>query len=389
MGWQEELRQLDVDLANGTIDHDRHRKLRDELLAGASGGSSPSPVASPLRRRGGQQPVWQSTNPGSAEQRPAEPKPPRQQQPTKPQPAPPAPPKQPKPVKPAPFETDRRTTAPSPADERPTDFLPYPKPNPPRRETSTVVRPAVLPPPPPPRPEPVFVARTPEPARPLDLDSYEPPEDRQRPVWLFVALGVVLVAALIAGGMWALSSRNKGDVVAAPPSPSSSAPSTSSQAASAPKPVDIPALPKLPGTQNPANTTSLTVAKGLELGLYSQADADTFTRNGVTQLAFNGSAEGPRGYLVLVVPTSGPPAAKTLVDYLYKNAIDTGFTPVKSDQQAAAGSDGKTRWDATWYTSGDKVVSVGLSQPMAADKFILKTRHDQTVKALLKVLPPG
>jgi len=386
MGWQEELRQLDVDLANGTIDHDRHRKLRDELLASASGGSAPSPVASPLRRRGGQQPVWQSTNPGSAEPKPVEPKsPPRQQQPTRPQPAP-SPPKQPKPV---PFETDRRTTAPSPADERPTDFLPYPKPKQSPYDAATVVRPAVLPPPPPQRAEPVSAGHTPEQPRPIDLDSYEPPRDRQRPVWLFVSLGVLLVAALIAGGMWALSSRDKGDVVAAPPSPSSSAPSSSSQVASpAPKPVDIPALPKLPGTQNPANTTSLTVAKGLEMGLYSQADADTFTRNGVTQLAFNGSAEGSRGYLVLVVPTSGPPAAKTLVDYLYKSAINTGFTPVKSDELAAAGADGKTRWNATWYASGDKVVSVGLSQPMAADKAILKTRHDQTVKALLKVLPP-
>jgi len=53
MGWQEELRRLDVELANGRITHENHRKQRDELLAAASAGVDPSPVASPLRRPAG------------------------------------------------------------------------------------------------------------------------------------------------------------------------------------------------------------------------------------------------------------------------------------------------------------------------------------------------
>jgi hypothetical protein len=384
MGWQEELRQLDVDLANGTIDHERHRKLRDELLAGASGGSSPSPVASPLRRPGGQQQVWQSTNPGLTEQQPIERQsqsPAQQAAPT--QPAPVSPPPPPKPVRP--FETDRRTTAPSPADERPTDFLPYPKPAQSRIDAATVVRPAVLPPPPPLRPEPVFIARVPEPMRPLgDLGSYEPPKDRQKPVWLFVTLGVVLVAALIAVGMWMLTSGNNGTVTAAPPS-SSSAPS-SGPPTSAAKAVNIPPLPELPGKRNP-NSSTLSVANGQQGGLYSAQVADMFTRNGATDIAFNASSDGSRDYLVLVVPTGGPDAAKTVVDYLYSSTIQSGFTQLKSDQRAATGTDGKTRWNTTWYISGDMVVATTLSQPAASDKSVLKTRLDETVKSLRTVLP--
>jgi hypothetical protein len=390
MGWQEELRRLDVELANGSIDHHRHRKLREELLAGASGGTAPSPVASPLRLNAGQRQAGQRTNPGLIGQQPQQPPAqPAEPQSTTPQPAPPppvtsfSPPPAPKP---APvFETDRQTTAPSPADERPTDFVPYPKPSQSRIDAPTVVRPAVLPPPP--RPEPVFLAQPPQRLQAMrQPESYEPPKDRRWPVWLFVTLGVVLVAALIAGGMWWMSGRNKGEVAAAKPTATGTAPNGAATSTT-PKLVVIPPLPALPGAPNP-NSSTMSVAKGQQGNLYSVQAADLFTRNGATDLALKASTEGSRGYLVLVVPTSSPDAAKGVVDYLYKNAIDSGFSEVKSDQRAAAGTDGKTRWNDSWYVSGDMAVSVAISQPASADKSVLKSRLDETVKSLQKVLPP-
>ena len=66
MSWQEELRRLDAELAGGRITRHEHRKQRDELLAAASGGAAPSPVAAPLVPVGTQPGVsrWQSSNPG-------------------------------------------------------------------------------------------------------------------------------------------------------------------------------------------------------------------------------------------------------------------------------------------------------------------------------------
>src|SRR5689334_1438882 len=133
MSWQEELRRLDAELAEGRIEPADHRKQRDELLAQASGSTVPSPVPSPLRRPGD---TWRSANPAS-HPAPAQPVP-HQQRVESPGPAVPhqlprkslpPPPWQRTglPVSPAtsqvPAIPDHMTTAPSPADITPTRYL--------------------------------------------------------------------------------------------------------------------------------------------------------------------------------------------------------------------------------------------------------------------------
>jgi hypothetical protein len=345
MGWQEELRRLDVELATGRITHESHRKQRDELLAAASGGGEPSPVVSPLRHPAGPAGQrWQDVNLGP------------RARPTAPLPHPPVPA--------PPVAGDRQTTAPSPADLRPTDAIPVPRPNSGQANQPTVILPAVLPPHP--------SLRKPAQAgayRPIDESFQGRTKNRGKPIWLFIAAGVLLVLALIAGGMWWITDKN---------GPTGAPPAATLEAR----------LPTLPGTANPNNST-MSVAKGLALGLYSPQTADTLTRNGTTEVIFRSSAEGTRGYLVMVIPTSGAGAAQAVVEQLYQSALASGFTQVQSDLRAATGTDGKTRWDATWYASGATVVSVGLSQPASVDQATLTDRQVQTVSSMRNALPPG
>ncbi|WP_158879958.1 hypothetical protein [Amycolatopsis anabasis] len=359
MSWQEELRRLDTELAGGKITQHQHRKLRDELLASASGGAAPSPVASPLART--DRPGWQSANPST------------------PPPAP-EPPKPAKPSSAALLSTDKPTTAPSPADSRTTDSMEHPR----LAEAPTVIRPAVRPPAPPPvpPPAPAPVPATPS-TQPYPVDDPFPAmrANRTKPTWLFLSLGVLLVLALIIGGAWWYNSTRAGDPAsspqAQPPAPSA--------------PADAPLeerLPALPGVQNPNNST-MSIARGRELGLYPQQYADAFARNGATEVIFRGSAVNGSSYLVLVVPTGSPANAKSVAEYLYRGTLASGFTKVDSDVTTATGSDTKTRVKATWYASGDKVVSVAFGQPLDQDKSTLASRQDEVVKAMRAVLPPG
>ncbi|NBH10467.1 hypothetical protein GTY80_45425, partial [Amycolatopsis sp. SID8362] len=125
MSWQEELRRLDAELAEGRIEPADHRKQRDELLAQASGSTVPSPVPSPLRRPGD---TWRSANPAS-HPTPVHPvAPPQRVESPRPAPLPPPPWQRtglPKTVSTShvPAIPDHMTTAPSPADITPTRYL--------------------------------------------------------------------------------------------------------------------------------------------------------------------------------------------------------------------------------------------------------------------------
>jgi hypothetical protein len=348
MSWQEDLRRLDVELAAGRITHGRYRKVRDELLAGKSGGAAPSPVTSPLRRPTGQH--WQSIYPDP------------QPQPTTPLTPPTAPPL---------FPTDQPMSAPSPADTRATDSMPVPRVTntPVDRSTFALPSPSTIP----------MGMAQPGPTSSLnDPFSHQAVKNRQRRVWLFVSLGV-LVAALLIGGSWWLGTHNTGGGPPAPPSANPPA---------APGGTVEGRLPVLPGIPNPNNST-MPIAKGQALGLYPAQSADTFTRNGATEVIFRGSAMGADSYLVMVIPTSGPGNARAAVEELYRDVLTTGFTAVQSDLRTATTITNNTRMNVTWYASGDKVVSVGVSQPVGAEPAVLMTRREQTVNSMRDVLPAG
>ncbi|GAA5158379.1 hypothetical protein [Amycolatopsis dongchuanensis] len=345
MSWQDELRRLDADLAAGKISLREHRKQREELLAAASGGFAPSPVASPRAQE--PPPAWPTAEP---------------------QPEPPAPAAPPQPGRSAALLASTvPTSAPSPADSRPTDSMPYPR----IHEAPTVVTPAIphgtlpglVPPHQPGRQVP------PLPTRPERTTG-------RKPTWLFLALGVLLVAAMIAGATWFLGERNT---------------STTTQTSA---PTAVPAasledrLPALPGTPNAANG-AMSIARGQELGIYSPQSAQVFTENGANEVVLRGAAQEPTYYLLLVIPARDGGGANAIADYLLQNAVSAGFTRVAGDVRATTGSNGTDRAAGTWYVSGSTVVAIWLWQAPAADQSLLATRMDQTVEAMRRALPPS
>jgi hypothetical protein len=423
MSWQEELRRLDSELASGKITQHQHRKQRDDLLAAASGGAAPSPVTSPRRNsrnsktnnsetNNSERPSWQSANPGAG----GPPEPPKAPEP--PPPPTPVPPKfdspggetrnnakkkdakkdEPGPDsgktsklrRPTPanalLNTDRQTTAPSPADEHPTDSIPHPK----IHEQPTVVRPAVMPPPP---RMPGLVPeqqhqhqqhnqRKPSPDPFQELVA--PRRGRSRPTWLFLACGVLLVLALIIGGTFWLNSGKKTGTTAQPPPAPSASPNPA-----APPPSVEDKLPVLPGTPNPNNST-MSLDKGVEMKVYSPEEATLMKDNTGQELIYRNSSEGANGYLVYVVPTNTPANATALAGALEDFTIKAGLKPTRSGPpHSVSGKNQNGQLAGTWYASGNLTVVVWVSQDLKGNEQVLVQRLTKTRDQVMGALPPG
>ncbi|RZQ62141.1 hypothetical protein [Amycolatopsis suaedae] len=404
MSWQEELRQLDAQLADGRLTPAEHRRQRDELLAEASGAGSPSPVAAPLRtstpiRRPrpaepAEQPTapaptaepthsatqvlpqWRSHNPSAPP-----PPPPISQQPTVPAPTPE--PAQPKPSAAALLSNGRPTSAPSPADQRSTESMPAPGPQ---------VR----------QPQPAFSAPPPQqqqqprwqPTLPLGQPAEQRPEpvaerpSRTLPTWLFLALGVFLVAALIIAGIWWLGGNEENGSGQAPAQ-------QSAPAQAAPPPAAPPSLedrlPALPGRPN-ANNSTMSIDRGLELKLFAPGVAAMFKERGATELIYRSTADGRDGYLLMVVPTRSPEDAAQVVQTLQNDAQQVGFTKLNltlpANSNALSGTNDAGRMNATWYASDNNAVAVWVSQPLDGERSRLSEHLTKTLEAVQAVLPP-
>ncbi|MEV6897972.1 hypothetical protein [Amycolatopsis sp. NPDC051372] len=428
MSWQEELRRLDSDLAAGRIGHAEHRHKREELLAEASGGGAASPVASPLRADAGEIPAqvtepspaagtwnaepvswnqpqqgwapaapntpntpntWASANPAIQQQQPQpqqpQPQPvwhPVQQQVTEPVPAEPQRARQPdkqdkkaKPQRPPRSSLTRKprwspkngepsfATAPSPADTRPTGYLPV------TGDTSDLGR-----------------QQTPELRRLWE----EAPPRKKKPTWLFLSLGVLVVLALVVGGIWYIGNRpdqsDSADTVSPPPVPSA----TGSQDPSASLEDKLPALA---GTPNPDNST-MSLDKAVELKVLSQADADLMKTATATELVYHAYADTTHtdnGTILLAVPTPSPAQAAQLVQGLKQNLTAGGFDstplgPAPTDL-LYSGSSPAGRVLAFWYTSGPVAIGIGVSQPLTDDAVVLRSRIEQIRTKVAAALP--
>ncbi|MBE1580955.1 hypothetical protein ACFORH_25740 [Amycolatopsis roodepoortensis] len=391
MSWQDELRQLDVELASGRIGHTEHRKRRDELLAEASGGAMPSPVASPLRHPAG---PWHSTNPAA---RPAElptvtlppvPPPaalPEQQtqafdtRPREPEQPAAEPHDSPKGRRSLPFLPDHKTTAPSPADINPTVYLRAEPPQP-RRDPGTRQLPRNLP------------SLAPDNAVPRHrapaLEDYAV-VGKKKPTWLFIAAGVLVVLGLIIGGTVWLGAPKGGDQQS-PPAIAQAPDALGGPGAAQPTPE--PALedrvPALPGSPLPENST-VSLDKGVELKLLQKESAQVFAQHGVTSVVVRGSSDGDTGYLTYAVPTRSAEDAKAVVTYMMQAFQAGGFAPRAGDPEVVTGRDGARRMDATWYTSGNVAVGLLASQPFELDKNKLRTSLDKTRATFKEALPPS
>lgn len=379
MSWQEELRRLDSELARGRISRHEHRKQRDELLAAASGGAAPSPVAAPLAPTGTPPRGlfgWQSANPGSGAGVPE-----------------PAPAEEPdevaQPVGESPQEqtgtsaallsSDRPTSAPSPADERPTESMRYPS----MAEAPTVIT---------------------RPVRAGEMPSLVPPMPRHSsgvvrqpsvpvwgkprghgPTWLYLSLGVLLVLGLIIGATFVFGGSKTDN--AAAPAPGSTVANPQ---------LDVEGkLPELPGTPNPNNST-MSVDKAAQMQIISAGDVPKVKASGAQEVVYRASAETTQpdaGYLLVAIPTASADDSVKLVKGLRETLINAGFRPDplgRADADTAyTGSNSTGRVTALWYASGPVVLGIGVSQPLNANPASLRTRISQVHDSLAATLPAG
>jgi hypothetical protein len=376
MSWQEELRRLDAELAEGRIEPAAHRKQRDELLAQASGSTVPSPVPSPLRRPGEH---WRSTNPAH---HPAPAPPPQRME----SPRPAVPHQRPHPPwqrtgLPASLSTthvpsipDHMTTAPSPADITPTRYLRVD--GPPEQGPGSRFPPIT-----PPGGE----------AQP-HLEPEESPgkhrwatdgESSGRATWPFVVLGVLVALGMIIGATLWLGGDDE-----QPNALTTFTPVVTQPPAAAARPQLEDQVPPLPGLQH-ADSSAMSLARGLDLKLYPTEAAQVFSQHGVTQLVYRASSAGDTGFLGYAIPAENEDGAKAIVDYLREAAAAGGYTPLPADPGTVTGRNGDQRLNGTWYTSGKVAIVLWASQPFAKDKNELKTSLDNAAAVFKKALPPS
>ncbi|ASR33715.1 hypothetical protein BAY61_00495 [Prauserella marina] len=378
MAWQDELRRLDAELASGQIAHDQHRRLREDILAEASSGPAISPLAARNREA-------KAAN-GAAHDSPATGEvtevmtPPDPNDPT------------------LLLTTTRPTTAPSPADYRPTDSMPYPPPSAqkahrpqpsaphPGNTNGTAQQPVELTVPITRVPTGPVAGPPPRQAPPLP-DWAEPPASKGKTgTWLLVSLGVLIALGAVIGGAWWLgTSGDKATPGSAMPAASSGP--DGSEVALADK------LPVLPGEPSPANST-MTVDKGADLGLYSTTDAQAMRDSGAKEVIYRASAEGESltdGYTVIVIPADDSGAATSLTDQLSRTVTEGGFTAEPlADREgfvALSRTDSSGRVSVVWYVSGNVTVGVGVSQAPSADENVLRQRLLDTLTSVTAVLP--
>lgn len=211
---------------------------------------------------------------------------------------------------------------------------------------------------------------------------------RRGPTWLFVSLGLFLVLAMIVGATWFLGAGGTTDETSDGRANTTTAPgagNTAPRTGATAVPMDN-RMPALPGTPD-VNNSTVSVAKGVELGLYPAQAADTFLRNGVQQVVYRGSSQGDDNYFVLALQAGDPAKAKVIVDYLYRGALSGGFTPVPSVPSTVTGAKSARAMRGTWYSSGDTAVVAWVSQPEGLPASRLTQHLDETVTALRQALP--
>jgi hypothetical protein len=268
------------------------------------------------------------------------------------------------------FHTNRRTTAPSPADLNPTDLLDISGANFDKQ----------------------FDQQDKPPTPELRQLWEEGPPRRKRPTWLFLSLGVLLALVLIVGLTWYIGSkpdqRGTADSVSAPPVPS---PSGSAN----PSATLEDKLPALTGKPSQDNST-MSLDKAVELKAISQADADLMKTAGADELVYRSYADADQadnGTVLLAVPTGSSAQAEVLVKGLQGNLVGGGFEsaalgPAPTDL-LYSGSSPAGRVLAFWYTSGPVAIGIGASQPLAGDAAALRSRIEQIRTKVAAALPAG
>lgn len=250
----------------------------------------------------------------------------------------------------------RPTTAPSPADNRPTVMIRY-------SDLSS------------PPPEPAGGHNS-------SGDERAPRPRRTALTWVAIS-GALLVAlgGIVAGAWWLGQNGSDGAGTA-----QSSGADDGEPGATEPSLGDrLPALPGVAG----AHDSTLAVAKGVELGLYPEHSAEILTDHGVAEVIHRASTDDDANYFLLVIPTPDERKAESLADELSSLTTDAGFDRLDDVPGGLTGQlDGRTV-RGTWYASGEVAVNlwVSVGEPVRQER--LRSLTDDAVGRLHDVLPPG
>ncbi|TCP57181.1 hypothetical protein EV191_1011134 [Tamaricihabitans halophyticus] len=410
MSWQEQLRQLDTELAHGRISADDHRKQRDELLAEASASAPaknrPASVDERLR--------WRSSNPGA---QPRADSTTGHTQPASGQPGAPdwpadAPTDWPEtaatdwPTESAPARTSKvpqallqppiadpyadpptRPHVPTPGDKLAEPVSPsQPSPGQPSPSQPSPGPPAQpgggLPPLAGPAPVPMPSAA----GKPLadDAELTRKPRVDRRGRLLYGGVAAGLVLALVAVGIWL-----SGD----PAEPTAANDQVAANQQQAPGPANEldSLMPALPGVAN-ENNSSVTVEKGRQLGLYTKEEATILEENNVSGVTYRGSANEGIGYAILVAENEDDAGAKQTTQALHDELVRTGFepgpeVPREPDLRVLKRLSEQSNTYRVVYQSGDYTVRMGLAQMPAAQESALATEFEQMIGTVLEKFP--
>ncbi len=383
MTWQDDLRELDRELAAGTISRGEHRRRSEDVLAEASGApplaATPPPAPSGT---GSEDTVGPEAEPAAPDTPDSGPMP--EAGPTsEPEPTPePGPKPEPEPTpEPGPtsrakalLHTDRRTTAPSPADASETRVL-------------RVVDPGAAP-----------FPSAPVAAPPTGSFPSEAP-DRSGPTWVAISLAVLLALGAVIGGAWWLGQgRSTAPTIVA--GETAGVPTTSTGTgdddgdgdgdggrSTTPEPALADRLPLLPGEPGEDDST-MSVDTGVELGLYPRRSADILSGHGVREVVHRSATDGEHGYFLLAIPTPGPGEATAVVERMRELTLGAGFEPAPGPPGTLTGPLDGRRVRGTWYASGEVAVNLWVSAPDPADADELGRRTRDALAALHAVLPP-
>lgn len=375
MSWQEELRRLDAELAAGTISSSEHRRRREDILAEVSGAplvSSFSPAASapdsttsaagkasekPAPENpttgstdhgtepSGEESGWRTTNPAQASDTPNTEAASASSSTTS---AASSATSRPRPSAAALLATTKPTTAPSPADERPTELIHFPGRS---------------------RPTPV--------GTPEGTSDDEPPR-RTALTWVAISGAVFLALGGVIGGAWWLGQDRS--------EPASAVAGVAADNMAPTPPQLADRLPALPGEQSPNNST-MSVAHGEKLKLYSGETAEYFTAHGVTEVIVRGSLDGSTSYLLLVLRAGSPEEAEAVADHLYQTTLATKTEHSEGPIRTASGMFEDIEVSGAWYSSNEYAVALVVTQPPEGRDGTLPDRLRRAMEPVKKVLP--
>ncbi|WP_037347828.1 hypothetical protein [Sciscionella sediminilitoris] len=372
MSWQDELEQLDNELAEGKIDAGEHRRRADDLLAGASG-----PTAGPAAG-------WRSQSPSrNAERDTQQLRPPWERGPavgkTEAEPE----------KKPVPEQTPQELTNPIP-------------PVPPVEPQKEPAKEPTFPPVPQPAvpqavQQPPWQRQQRQPSAPVP-ELPEPKQPRrklsQSGKLLLAGVGGVLVLALIALLVWLLAFRNVSESApqrqAPPPSPAST---------EATGPAVLPSglaerLPKLPGVPLKAPDMQ-PIDSIVKAGYYTEQIAQNIQKAGPKSMLVRQSVRsGTEVYLLAVIPSTSQRNCQLTAAGLNDFQRSLGFTDTHDGMLGANTSTlNLSNKQGVYYRGAycsDRMTVLVASATAKLDKAdSLKSGYAGFGKSVAKALPPN